>query len=358
MRSNARVDLIGMSRAELRAVVGECGYRPFYADLIYETVFRHGEVEFERIERLPAPLVTALSMRVRSGVMPPVRVESAADGTRKYLFPVGDERWPRVDRAAAGARLVEAVFIPEGDRDTLCVSTQVGCKMGCRFCLTARQGFRGHLTAAEIINQYYALPERERVTNVVFMGMGEPLDNLAATRRALELFTDPRGIGLGMSKVTVSTVGIVPAMQTLYRETRFRIALSLHSPFEEERAALMPITKAHGIEAVLNTIREARLPKNRRTMVEYLMIAGVNDSDRHLSRLIELLSTFRCTVNLIPYHPIPDLDFRSSDFPRIAHFRDRLIKAGIVATIRESRGLEVAAACGMLSTATCHVSGA
>ncbi len=222
--------------------------------------------------------------------------------------------------------------------------------MGCLFCMTGKQGFQGHLSAGEILNQYRSLPERDSVTNIVYMGMGEPMDNLSNVLESLEVLCSPYGYGLSPSRVTVSTIGLIPAMREFLERTRCHLAVSMHSPFEEERRRLMPVENVYPLREVLAVLRDRPLGRQRRVSFEYIMFDGLNDSDRHAREIAKILSGIRCRVNLIPFHPIPGTPLAPSSRETMEHFEQELKRRGILTTIRQSRGLDIQAACGMLST--------
>ena len=290
--------------------------------------------------------MTNISKKVRSqlsekyaiGATDPVRVQTSADGTKKYLFPAGN------------GRFVESAFIPEERRNTLCVSTQVGCKMGCLFCMTGKQGFQAHLSPGEIINQLRSLPERQQITNLVFMGMGEPFDNLDTVMKALEILTSEYGFAISVRKVTVSTIGIVPAMKTFLEKSKCNLAVSLHTPFDEERRRLMPIQHVYPIREVVDTTSQYDLGKYRRVSMEYIVFSGLNDTSAHVKELARLLNKTRCRINLIRFHPVPGVPLPATDEERLLTFQRALNDKGIVTTIRASRGIDIDAACGLLST--------
>jgi 23S rRNA (adenine2503-C2)-methyltransferase len=266
-------------------------------------------------------------------------VDVSRDGTRKYLFRAGE------------GRFVEAAYIPEEDRATLCLSTQVGCKMACVFCATGRQGFQGHLDAGRILNQYLSLPEREKVTNVVYMGMGEPLDNLEAVLRSLAVLTAPGAVGMSPRKITVSTVGILPALRDFLDRSEVHLALSLHSPFPDERRGLMPVQGPNPAAELLALLRARDWSGQRRLSFEYIMFAGINDDEAHARELVRLLNGLRCRVNLIHWHAVPGAELQGSSREAMEAFQAVLKGKGLVTTIRRSRGLDIQAACGLLSTA-------
>ena len=265
-------------------------------------------------------------------------MQRSADGTKKYLFPT------------LQGRFIESAYIPDGDRATLCVSSQSGCRMGCRFCMTARQGFAHHLTAGEILNQIRSIPESDRLTNVVYMGMGEPLDNAEQVIRSIEVLTSDWGYGWSPTRITVSTVGVIPAMRELLRRTRVHLAVSLHDPIPAERAAMMPAERRYPIEQVVAELRRHDFAHQRRISFEYIVFRGVNDTPAHVAALTRLLAGLRCRINLIRFHAIPDAPFEGADEPTMVRLRDELSRRGITTTIRASRGEDIQAACGLLST--------
>lgn len=272
------------------------------------------------------------------GVSAHSSVSISSDGTMKYLFPVRD------------GRFIESAYIPDGERATLCVSSQVGCKMGCRFCMTARQGFQGNLTAGEIVNQIRSLPMRDNLTNIVYMGMGEPLDNFQNVMQSLEILTSDWGYAMSPRRITVSTIGIIGAMTKFLEESQCHLAISLHSPFDEERKALMPVQNNQPIQHVLETIKKFDLGRQRRISFEYIMFKGINDTPRHVNQLARILNGIRCRINLIRFHPIPDSPYQTSGDKTIEAFMVALNKKGIRTTLRASRGQDIEAVCGLLST--------
>ena len=263
----------------------------------------------------------------------------SVDGTIKYLFATGN------------GNFVEAVYIPTDDRATLCVSSQVGCKMNCLFCMTGKQGFTANLTANQILNQIQSVPESESLTNLVFMGMGEPLDNVDELFKVLEILTSTYGYGWSPKRITVSTIGVAKGLKRFLEESDCHLAVSLHSPFHEERLSLMPVEKAYPAQGVIDLIRQYDFSHQRRVSFEYIVFKNLNDSLKHAKALICLLNDVDCRVNLIRFHAIPNVPLESSDLAKMEVFRDTLNNAGIVCTIRASRGEDIFAACGMLSTA-------
>lgn len=331
--------LFGESLDGLRRIAAEAGLRPFAGKQMADWLYRKGADSIAAMSNLPAAARAALEARYEIGRRPPLRAETSADGTKKYLYPT-----------AAGDG-VETAWIPDRERATLCVSTQAGCRMGCRFCMTARQGFQGHLTAGEIVNQYASLPERETVTNLVYMGMGEPLDNLEPVLASLEILTADWGYAMSPRRITVSTVGVLPALGEFLRRSRCHLAVSVHTPFDEEREQWMPIQRTFPLSEVLAELRRHPMERQRRIFFEYLCFDGLNDTPRHAKGLARALTGLRgVRVNLMRYHPTPGLDVRGSGEERLAAFQQALRDKGILAIVRRSRGLDISAACGLLST--------
>ena len=273
------------------------------------------------------------------GVMPPVDCQRSKDGTAKYLFPT------------ASGQCVETVYIPDGERATLCVSSQVGCKMNCLFCQTGKQGWEGDLTAADILNQIYGLPERDTLTNVVFMGQGEPMDNLDAVLRATQILTADDGFQWSPKRITVSSVGVKSKLKRFLDESQCHVAISMHNPLHEQRLALMPAERAMPIAEVLALLRQYDFTHQRRCSFEYICFGGLNDTLAHGREIVKLVQGLECRVNLIRFHQIPDVDLPGSDEQRMERLRDYLTQHGVFTTIRASRGQDIFAACGLLSTA-------
>ena len=330
--------LYGRSPDELAAVCGELGMPRFAARQLARWLYAKHTEDPAAMSDLAALHRTALAERFRPALSAPVRVAVSADGTKKYLFRTHREGF------------VESAYIPDNDRATLCVSSQAGCRMGCRFCATGRQGLQHSLSAAEILNQIVSLPERARLTNLVFMGMGEPLDNLDNLLRALEIITEPWGFGWSPTRVTVSTAGVVPRLRRFLDSTKVHLAVSLHNPFPEERAAIMPVERAWPIAEVAAVLRRYDFSRQRRVSFEYIVMQGLNDSPRHVRQLCRLLDGIACRINLIRFHKIPGSPYFSPDDAGMVRFRDALTARGIRTTIRASRGEDIQAACGLLST--------
>ena len=330
--------LLGKTLEELKAVAVDVGLKPFVGRQLAEWLYAKRVSSWDRMSNISKSSKDALQEKYELGPSKPVGRAESSDGTVKYLFPVGE-----------GVDAVEAVMIPEDDRKTLCVSSQAGCKMGCRFCMTGRQGFHGNLDAAEILNQFLSIDNPEELTNTVFMGMGEPLDNYDAVSRALEILTADWGFGWSPKRVTLSTIGVVPALRRYLDTFKCHLAVSLHNPFPEERREMMPVEKAFHCEEVISLLRQYDFSGQRRVSFEYTMFAGFNDTRRHADALCRILKGLECRVNMIRFHKIPDFPYESSSLAVMENFRDRLNSNGPTCTIRASRGEDILAACGMLA---------
>jgi 23S rRNA (adenine2503-C2)-methyltransferase len=331
-------NLFGKTLDELKNICTGLGIPSFSARQIAEWMYVKDISSIDEMTNISLKNRSLLQEKYELRITLHTKVQVSTDGTKKYLFP------------AKNNKFIEAAYIPETDRSTLCVSSQVGCKMGCLFCMTGKQGFQGNLTAGEILNQVKALPEKDKLTNIVFMGMGEPLDNTEEVLKSLEIFTSEWGFGLSPKRITVSTIGIIPALETFLNRSNCHLALSLHSPFDEERRKLMPIQNVYPVEDVISFLKKFDWSKQRRVSIEYIMFKGLNDTARHVNQLARLLNGLNCRVNLIRFHPIPDTPLEGTGVKDIIAFRDRLNEKGIVATMRRSRGEDIFAACGMLST--------
>ena len=330
--------LLGKTPEELSEVARALGLPPFAGKQLAQWMYVRRARSFAEMTNISKAGRELLEERCELGLREPLDAMRSVDGTRKYLFPVGD----------SGAA-VEAVVIPDEERRTLCVSSQAGCKMGCRFCMTGRQGFHGNLDAAEILSQFLAIDEAGELSNAVFMGMGEPLDNYEEVIRAIRVLTADWGFAWSPKRVTLSTVGVVPRLKRFLDETKCHLAVSLHNPFPEERASMMPVQKAYPLAEVMDLIRQYDFTGQRRVSFEYTMFAGWNDTKRHEDALIRLLRGLECRVNLIRFHRIPDFPYESSSEKIMEGFRDRLNAHGITCTIRASRGEDIFAACGLLA---------
>lgn len=339
MEENQKTPLIGMSLERLRGVAAETGLPRFAAGQIARWLYDKRVTSIDEMTDLSLKGRQRLAEGYAVGLQPPKASAISSDGTAKYLFE------------GAGGRDVEAVFIPDRERATLCVSSQAGCRMNCAFCMTGRQGFHGNLTTAGIVNQILSVPDSRRLTNIVFMGMGEPTDNLEAVLGAVEVLTSPWGLAWSPKRITVSSVGNMKGLRELLERTKVHIAISAHSPFGEERAGLMPVERAYPLAGVIELLRGYDFTHQRRLSMEYIMWRGVNDDMRHADALARLLRGLECRVNLIRFHAIPGSDLMSAPEDVMTAFRDRLNAAGVTATIRASRGEDIMAACGQLAGA-------
>lgn len=331
--------LLGMTPDELKEVALECGLPKFAASQIANWMYVRKVRSIDEMTNISKVGREALKDKYDLGVVPYIGLAESSDGTKKYLFPFESKE----------SSAIEAVMIPDDDRATLCVSSQSGCKMACKFCMTGRQGFHGNLDAADILSQFIAVDETHKLTNTVFMGMGEPLDNYDNVKRAIDVLTADWGFGWSPKRITVSTIGVLPNLRRYLDECRCHLAVSLHNPFPEERESMMPAQKAWDINNVLGLIREYDFTGQRRVSFEYTMFAGFNDDKRHADALARLLKGMECRVNLIRFHQIPDFPYGCPTQAVMEMFRDRLSRQGVTTTIRASRGEDILAACGMLA---------
>ena len=362
MNDGKRV-LMGMTVAELKDVCRSLGMPAFTGGQIARWLYDRHVGSIDEMTNLSKQNRELLNRDYCVGAMEPIDCQRSVDGTVKYLFPVrcsvassrGEAIEGAVDSPATPrTRFVETVFIPDGERATLCVSCQVGCKMNCLFCQTGKQGWEGDLTAADILNQIYALPERDQLTNVVFMGQGEPMDNLDAVLRATEILTAKDGYAWSPKRITVSSVGVRNKLKRFLDESECHVAISMHSPLHEQRLSLMPAEKAMPIAETVELLRQYDFTHQRRCSFEYICFGGLNDSLAHGREMVKLLKGLECRVNLIRFHTIPDADLPEADEERMLALRDFLTQHGVFATIRTSRGQDIFAACGLLSTAKRH----
>jgi 23S rRNA (adenine2503-C2)-methyltransferase len=360
---HAPVDILGLSPDGLTAACGQWGQKAFRARQLLRWVHQRGESDFSKMTDLAREFRELLAERAR--IEPPsvLRDHVSSDGTRKWLIDVG------------GGNAIETVFIPETSRGTLCVSTQAGCAVHCRFCSTGHQGFSRNLTAHEIVGQLWlaqralerdgvrgqipasaeepdddAEPRARLISNIVFMGMGEPLQNYDATLDALRVMLDDNAYGLSRRRVTVSTSGVVPMIDRLREDCPVALAVSLHAPDDELRDQLVPINRKYPIDELLNACLRYldRAPRDFITF-EYVMLEGVNDTDAHADRLVERVRRVPCKFNLIPFNPFPGSGLRKSSPERVRAFAQRLSDAGRITTIRRTRGDDIDAACGQLA---------
>ena len=342
--------LLGMTLDELQEVARSMGMPAFTGKQMAAWIYQHHAKSIDEMTNLSKANRERLKQQYTVGLMPPVMSQRSVDGTAKYLFPTAPVSRNASSEEQPAAKHVETVFIPDGDRATLCVSCQVGCKMNCLFCQTGKQGFEGNLTAADILNQIFALPECDQLTNIVFMGQGEPMDNLDNVLRATQILMAPYALAWSPKRITVSTVGVKNKLKRFLDESPCHVAVSLHSPLPDQRAQLMPAEKGMSIEDVVGLLRDYDFSGQRRLSFEYIVFRGVNDSLRHAQAIVNLLKGLECRVNLIRFHQIPDVPLRGVDDMGMMRFRDYLTHHGVFTTIRASRGQDIYAACGLLST--------
>jgi len=332
--------LLGKTIGELKTLCGSLGLPNYTGDQLAYWLYKTNVASFGEMSNISKKDRGILQENCEVTAILPGKVQTSEDGTKKYLY------------STIGGKFIETAYIPDEKRKTLCISTQVGCKMGCLFCMTGKQGFQAHLSSGEIVNQLRSLPERNLVSNIVYMGMGEPLDNPEAVMKSLEILTSEYGFGLSVRKVTVSTIGIIPAMRDFLEKSKCNLAVSLHTPFDDERKQLMPVQNIYPIKEVVDTIIRYNIGKYRRISFEYIMFKGINDTPRHVNELARLLNKVKCRINLIRFHPLPGTPLLGSEDNAIMAFQKGLSAKGIITTLRQSRGLDIDAACGLLSTKT------
>ena len=335
--SMKKSDLCGYNVNEIHNLIQPAGFNYSHALKISNSLYKKRISEFQDISNIPKKLIEFLSAKYSPGFFKPVTSQLSSDRSIKYLF-----------RNSAGLQY-ETVFIPEGKRNTVCVSVQSGCRMACPFCMTGSYGFRGDIPAGEIINQVLSLPDAGDVTHVVFMGMGEPMDNLDNVLKACEIMTAEWGMALSPRNVTVSTIGVRPGVIRFLQDSECNLTLSLYSPFPDERKRVIPLESRYPAEEMIALLKDIPARKQRRFSVAYIMINGVNDTERHLQKLRDLLQGSKVRVNLIPYHPVPGSSDTASSQERMHYFRHELTMGGVSASVRRSRGADISAACGLLA---------
>lgn len=330
--------LLGMTLYELKEACRALGMPAFTSGQIAKWMYTHHVKQIDEMTNISKNNRAKLAEAYTIGCNEAIDAQHSKDGTIKYLFPTHD------------GKFVETVYIPENDRATLCVSCQVGCKMNCLFCQTGKQGFEGSLTTTDILNQVYSLPEVDKLTNIVFMGQGEPMDNLDNILRTTEILTADYGWAWSPKRITVSSVGVKNKLKRFLEESDCHVAISLHSPIAEQRAALMPAQKGMSISEIVSLLRNYDFSHQRRLSFEYIVFGGINDSTTHAREIVKLLNGLDCRVNLIRFHQIPDVPLHGADEKRMEELRDYLTAHGVFTTIRASRGQDIFAACGLLST--------
>lgn len=330
--------LMGMSLYELKEVAKSLGMPAFTGGQMAKWLYTQHVKSIDEMTNISKTNRERLAAEYTIGCMDPIDSQVSKDGTIKYLFPT------------ATGKHVETVYIPDHDRATLCVSSQVGCKMNCLFCQTGKQGFEESLTATDILNQIYSLPEVDKLTNIVFMGQGEPMDNLDNVLCATDILTADYGWAWSPKRITVSSVGVKNKLKRFLEESECHVAISMHDPIPAERAELMPAERGMGIEQVVELLRNYDFSHQRRLSFEYIVFKGLNDSMQHAKAIIRLVKGLDCRFNLIRFHQIPDIPLQGVSDEKMEQFRDYLTQHGVFTTIRASRGQDIYAACGLLST--------
>jgi 23S rRNA (adenine2503-C2)-methyltransferase len=330
--------LLGKTLTELQTIAQEVGLPRFAGKQLAEWIYLRRATSFDEMTNISLKGREALKANYTIGRHAPVAEAISQDGSKKYLFQVGEQ-------------YVESVYLPEGERATLCVSTQAGCKMGCKFCMTGTLGFHGHLTATDILNQIFSIPDADKLTNIVYMGEGEPMDNLDNVLRSLDVMTSAWGCAWSPKRITVSSVGINKGLKRFIEECDCHLAISLHNPFAIERQEVMPIEKMNHLSDVITLLKQYDWSHQRRVSFEYICWGGVNDTPKHANELLRLLNGIECRINLIRFHAGVDKSFTNSDEKQMEWLRDYLTERGITTTIRRSRGEDILAACGMLVNA-------
>lgn len=338
MHSMDKEALFGKNIDELKEVVAKLGLPKFTANQIADWLYKKDVNSIDEMSNLSKKARTLLNESYTFGTIAPISDQTSADGTKKYLFD------------APGGKFIEVAYIPEEKRNTLCVSSQVGCKMGCEFCMTGRQKFHGNLTAGTIVNQLRSLPEWHDVSNIVYMGMGEPMDNLTEVLKSLEIITSEWGMAMSPRRINVSTIGVIPSIQKFIEQSEAHLAISLHSPFDDERKSFMPVQNAYPIRGVVAELKKHDWSGQRRLSFEYIVFDGLNHSERHVKALASLLNGLKYRINLIRFHQIPDSELQSTNDDNMLKFQEQLKAKGIFTSIRTSRGQDIDAACGLLST--------
>ncbi len=330
--------LFGKTLTEIQQATDSLGLPKFTAKQITDWLYKKRVTSFDEMSNLSKKARALLAETFETGTTFPVSVQESKDGTKKYLFKTDE------------GSFIESAYIPEAKRNTLCVSSQAGCKMNCTFCATGKQGFQQNLSSAEILNQIVSIPETGKLTNLVYMGMGEPLDNLDEVLKSLEILTAEWGFGWSHRKITVSTIGIIPSLKKFLEKSNVHLAVSLHSPFDDERTELMPANKSYPVKELIKVLKTYPFDRHRRLSFEYIVFNGLNDTPKHVKELARLLNGLNCRINLIRFHAIPGSNLNSTNEKRLLEFKDSLNKKGITTTIRASRGQDIDAACGLLST--------
>ena len=332
--------LSGKSYSEITDILSESGFSNIQAEKITYWLYRRRIRDFMEMDNLPKTVRLYLNDQFLPGFYEPYQTILSDDQSKKYIFST-QSGFP-----------VEAVYMPDNKRNTVCVSSQAGCRMGCCFCYTGKLGFKGNLEVYEILNQVGSIPEAAKLTHVVFMGMGEPLDNYDNVLKAIDILTAQWGFAFSPRNVTISTIAIKPRLETFIEKTKCNIAISIHSPFEDERSTMIPSAGKYNVREILDLIQSHNWERHRRVTFQYIMIDGFNDTERHLKELIRILKGTRIRINLMSYHPSEGSILQSSPDELQWYFKRQLVYNGISASIRRSRGEDIGAACGLLGSAT------
>ena len=330
------MNLFGKTLSELQQIVKELKFPRYTAKQISDWLYKKDIKEFDEMTNLSKKMRNILKNNYEYGISKYVNVQESADETKKYLFKTENEKY------------IESAYIPDNKRATLCVSSQAGCKFSCSFCMTGQMGFNGNLSACEILNQIKSLPEKDKLTNIVFMGMGEPLDNIDELLKSIEILTSDYGFAISPRRITVSTIGIIDGLKRFLNESNCNLALSLHTPFEDERSKIMPAQKTNQLRELMRIIRKIDFSGQRRISFEYIMFQDFNDTQKHINELTRLLHGIKCRLNLIPFHQIKGTNLKGTNYKNIEIFKTKLNSKGVLTTIRKSRGMDINAACGLL----------
>lgn len=326
-----------MSLTQLKDVAAQLGLPSFAAKQMAGWLYNKRVDSIDQMTNISLAMRERIKEQYTIGRSDAVASATSVDGTKKYLFQTAPDQF------------IESVMIPDGQRATLCVSSQMGCRMGCHFCMTGRGGFSGNLSAGQIINQVASIPESEKLTNIVYMGMGEPMDNIDQVLTSLEIMCSDWGYAWSPTRITVSTIGIIDSMKRFLDESKAHLAVSLHSAIAEQRKQMMPIENKYPIAEIIELLRQYDFSHQRRVSFEYIVFKGLNDSPAHIKALTRMLGSLACRVNLIRFHTIPNSEFVGADEQTMIKFRDTLTRHGIITTIRSSRGEDIQAACGLLA---------
>ena len=332
-----KTNLFGLTLADLQQICNDEKMPKFAAKQMADWLYKKRSNSIDDMTNLSLKVREQLKEKYVLDKSLPVDSQTSVDGAKKYLFAVGENEY------------VESVYIPDKDRATLCISSQIGCKMGCKFCVTGKQGFKGNLTAAQILNQIFSIPESVSLTNIVYMGMGEPFDNFDAVLKSIQVLTSEWGVAMSPRRITVSTVGVIPVIRDFMEKTECHLAVSLHVPFGDKRQELMPMQKPYPHTEILRLLKKYDWSGQRRLSFEYIVFKNFNDDEHSARKLVEILKHLRCRVNLIRFHSSEGVPLEGVADDKMIAFRDYLTREGIICTIRASRGEDIMAACGLLA---------